>query len=174
MFYLIIAGLIALCVVAVMLFNRLKPRDKYDSALKRRAIFSPAQQLTFNRLQQVLPDYYILAQVSFDTLLTTKYNHTRIKYQHMIADFVILDRESQIFAIIEIDDALSLKKLKYQHYQCNLLETAGYKVVRYKGVPKYEQLRSDFLGKLPLAGVASSRSPQFENIMHYRDCVRQY
>ncbi len=141
MFYLIIAGLIALCVVAVMLFNRLKPRDKYDSALKRRAIFSPAQQLTFNRLQQVLPDYYILAQVSFDTLLTTKYNHTRIKYQH---------------------------------YQCSLLETAGYKVVRYKGVPEYEQLRSDFLGKLPLAGVASSRSPQFENIMHYRDCVRQY
>ena len=167
MFYLTFMGIILLIAVVAMSFHRLKPPHKYDSALKRRAIFNPAQQLTFGRLQDILPEHQVLAQVSFDTLLTTKYSHTRNKYQHMVADFVVLDRDCQVLAIVELQDGLGIKRLKRQHYQRSLLEAAGYKVLCYKSLPEYEQLRSDFLGALPPVASPLGLAPEFENILKY-------
>ena len=63
------------------------------------------------RLQAVLPRHTILAHVSFDALLTTKFAHTRRKYQGLVADFVVFDQQHQVFVIIEIADESYVNRL---------------------------------------------------------------
>jgi hypothetical protein len=116
-----------------------------DSALKQRAIFSPQQQLTYTRLKTLLPELHILAQVSFDALLTTKYPRTRYKYRNMVADFVLLDQDHHIIAMIALSEAQGLKRLKNAYYEDDLLKMAGYKVLRYQHVPELSELKRDFL-----------------------------
>jgi hypothetical protein len=116
-----------------------------DSALKQRAIFNINQQLTYTRLKEILPQSTILAHVSFDALLTTKYSRTRYKYRNMVADFVVLDEHYQVTAIIALDDPMVLKRRRNAEYQDALLAMADYRVIRYADVPEYYQLRQDFL-----------------------------
>ncbi|MFV5465094.1 DUF2726 domain-containing protein, partial [Acinetobacter sp. 207] len=86
----------------------------------------------------------ILAHVSFDALLTTKFSRTRHKYRNMIADFVVLDANHQVVAIVALDDLLMLKRSRNAQYQDELLRLAGYKVLRYEDVPEYHELREAF------------------------------
>ena len=108
--YIMIGSFLLFCVVLMAwkkLGNNSKPQD---SALKQRAIFNLNEQLTFTRLREVLPEYIILAHVSYDALMTTKFNRTRHKYRNLTADFVILDQQHQILAVVGVDDPLILKR----------------------------------------------------------------
>jgi hypothetical protein len=116
-----------------------------DSALKKRALFSPQQQLTYTRLKTLLPEQHILAQVSFDVLLTTKYPRTRYKYRNMVANFVLLDQECHIIATIGLNETQAIRRLKNSDYEDQLLKMAGYKVLRYQHVPELSELKRDFL-----------------------------
>ena len=115
-----------------------------DSALKQRAIFSPQQRLLYQRLKTLLPEQNILAQVSFDALVTTKYARTRYKYRNMVADFVILNQEHHILAVLALIEASGLKKCNKAYYEDDLLKMAGYKVLRYRHVPTLFELQHDF------------------------------
>lgn len=119
-----------------------KPRS--DSALRQRAVFNANEQATFKRLKEIMPEANILAHVSFDALLTTKFPHTRRKYEKMFADFVVLDKECRVKSIVAVGELNSLKKWKAANDQDALLEAAGYKVLRYQVVPEYQKLRDDF------------------------------
>ena len=94
-----------------------QPYSEKDSVLKQRAVFNINQQITFMRLKEILPESTILAHVSFDALLTTKYTRTRHKYRNMVADFVILDDAHQIKTIIALDDPMALKRPQDAQYQ---------------------------------------------------------
>ncbi|ANF82802.1 hypothetical protein A3K93_11790 [Acinetobacter sp. NCu2D-2] len=143
--YIMIGSFILFCVV-LMAWKKIENSGKrQDSALKQRAIFNLNEQLTYTRLKEVLPDRTILAHVSYDALLTTKFYRTRNKYRHLIADFVVLDQHHQIVAIVAVDDPLVLKRPQQAQYQDALLTMAGYRVIRYEDVPEYQQLRQDFL-----------------------------
>ena len=74
----IVASLILLAVVIGASYKGLKNKQQADSALRRRAVFNSHEQITFTRLKEILPEANILAHVSFDALLTTKYLHTRV------------------------------------------------------------------------------------------------
>ena len=141
----IIASLITLILASVIFFNKLKNNKKTDSALRRRAVFNATEMITFSRLKEVLPEGNVLAHVSFDALLTTKYLHTRRKYQKMFADFVVLDKNCKVIAIVALDDINAMMRMKQHMYQDALLESAGYRMLRYTGIPEYQQLREDFL-----------------------------
>jgi very-short-patch-repair endonuclease len=142
----ILVGILVLC---YLLYRGWKNSNistqKKDSVLKQRAIFNINQQITFRRLKEILPHSTILAHVSFDALLTTKYTRTRYKYRNMVADFVVLDESHQIKTIIALDDAMALKRPQQAQYQDALLEMAGYSVIRYENVPEFYQLKQDFL-----------------------------
>ncbi|WP_326518910.1 DUF2726 domain-containing protein [Acinetobacter sp. CAAS 2-6] len=144
----IAVGIVLLVLALLVAIRSLKTQRQQDSPLKRRAIFNLNEQLTFRRLCEVLPDAIILAHVSFDALLTTKYPHTRHKYRHMMADFVVMNRQYQVMAIVALEDASSLKGLQQEHYQDALLQMAGYRVLRYPRVPDYPRLHTDFLQDL--------------------------
>ena len=98
MYYLI--TILLLFLVVVMAVKSLSRRHQHDSALKRRAVLTSHEQMTLTRLQTVLPKFTVLAHVSFDALLTTKYAHTRRKYQNMSADFVVLDQNYQVVVVV--------------------------------------------------------------------------
>lgn len=86
-----------------------------------------------------------MAHVSFDALLTTKYLHTRRKYQQMFANFVVLDKDYKVLAVIALDDTNAIKRSNQNTYEDALLQSAGYRVIRYMGIPEYQDLREDFL-----------------------------
>lgn len=145
--YIVIASILLGCML-IMAWSSLENNTKQqDSALKQRAIFNINEQLTYTRLKEILPKHIILAHVSFDALLTTKYHRTRSKYRNMVADFVVLDEHQQITAIVAVDYLMVLKRLQHAQYQDALLAMAGYRVIRYDDVPEYQQLREDFLNE---------------------------
>ena len=136
MMYIFIGSLILLCVLFMAWRSLENSTRQQDSALKQRAIFNINQQITYTRLKEILPQSTILAHVSFDALLTTKYSRTRHKYRNMVADFVVLDQSHQVTAIIALDDPMVLKRRQNAQYQDALLAMAGYRVIRYEDVPE--------------------------------------
>ena len=132
-------------VVIVIVYKGLTNKRLSDSALRQRAVFNSIEQLTFIRLKEILSEANILAHVSFDALITTKFQHTRNKYQKMFADFVILDKDYRVIAIVALEDQTSTKRANEAKYQEALLQAAGYRVIRYSNVPEYQQIRDSFL-----------------------------
>lgn len=139
----ILIGVLFFSTVFLCWLLYLKPhKRRSDSLLKKRAIFTNNQQLTFQRLKAILTDYSILAHVSFDVLLTTKFPHTRFKYRNMLADFVVLGTQNEILAIILVDDCFREKdEIDYQE---QILKLAGYKVYHFDCVPSSQQILEAF------------------------------
>ena len=140
----IFASIAILVMILIIAYKGRLNRQRSDSALRQRAVFNSDEQMTFVRLKEILPEANILAHVSFDALLTTKFSHTRRKYEKMFADFVVMDKECNVISIVAVGEVTSLKKMRITKYQDALLLAAGYKVKRYSEVPEYSQLREDF------------------------------
>ncbi|AMW77583.1 hypothetical protein AMD27_00810 [Acinetobacter sp. TGL-Y2] len=141
----IIASIAILVIVLIVAYKGLKHKQPSDSALRQRAVFNTVEQLTFTRLKDIFPEANILAHVSFDALLTTKFPRTRRKYQKLFADFVLLDKDFHVMAIIALGDGMTTRRANSSIDQDVLLDAAGYRVIRYQHVPEYQQLREDFL-----------------------------
>lgn len=142
---LLIVSMVMLGLLIALAYHRAKSKKQKDSPLRQKALLSADEQIVFTRLKEILPQAQVMAQVSFDAILTTKYLHTRRKYQKMVADFVIVDRSYRVIAVVALDDVNLLKRSKSAAYQDAVLTTAGYRVLRYVGVPEYDRLQSDFL-----------------------------
>ncbi|WP_347453433.1 DUF2726 domain-containing protein [Acinetobacter thermotolerans] len=154
--YIMIGSFLLFCAV-LMAWKRVENSNKQqDSALKQRAIFNLNEQMTYTRLKEILPEHTILAHVSYDALLTTKFFRTRNKYRNLVADFVVLDQNHQVVAIVAVDDPVVLRRPQQSQYQDALLSMAGYKVFRYEDIPEYYELRRDFLNEDEESAVASS------------------
>ena len=167
-YFITIVGLLFITVFAV---RSLHQNRRQDSPLKRRGILNISEQITLMRLKAVLPRHTVLAHVSFDALLTTKFAHTRRKYQGLVADFVVLDQQYQVLAIIEIADESYVNRLQQKHYQDSLLELAGYRVLRYSAIPTEQQLREDLIPDLFAPAVSRTTTavtmPQAERAIKY-------
>ena len=167
-YFITIVGLLFITVFAV---RSLHQNRRQDSPLKRRGILNISEQITLMRLKAVLPRHTVLAHVSFDALLTTKFAHTRRKYQGLVADFVVLDQQHQVLAIIEIADQSYVNRLQQKHYQDSLLELAGYRVLRYSAIPTEQELRKDLIPDLFAPAVSRTTTavtmPQAERAIKY-------
>ncbi len=141
----IIASIVILVIVLIVAYKGLKHKQPSDSALRQRAVFNTFEHLTFTRLKDVFPEANVLAHVSFDALLTTKFPRTRRKYQKLFADFVLLDKDCRVLVVIALGDSMSTRRVTSSIDQDALLDAAGYRVIRYQQVPEYQQLREDFL-----------------------------
>lgn len=144
----IVMSVFALAIVMIVAYNGLKAKQPSDSILRQRAVFNTDEQITFARLKEVMPEAHIFAHVSFDALLTTKFPRTRRKYQNMFADFVVLDQECHVVAVVALGDSSLTKRNHLTLQQDALLESAGYKLIRYEFVPEYAQIREDFLNEI--------------------------
>jgi hypothetical protein len=110
-----------------------------------RTIATKNEQAMFWRLVQVfpMPEYIVLTQVSFGAMLNAKGGASRYSFSQKRADFVLLDRAFSVLAVIELDDASHDGQEERDRKRDEMLIEAGYRVLRYRGIPQPEKLRSD-------------------------------
>ena len=102
------------------------------------------EQLMFFRLQEALPKLIVLSQVSFGALLTAQARGVRNTFDRKRADFVICDKSFKVLAVIELDDSSHDGREEQDANRDKLLTDAGYRVLRYRGIPDIEQVAVDF------------------------------
>ena len=97
----------------------------------------------FYRLKESFPQFHVLAQVAFSALITNQNLKIRSKFNRKVTDFVLLDHELKVVAIIELDDPSHIGKEVEDALRDEMLFEAGYQVYRYTDIPSTKQLRKD-------------------------------
>ena len=114
------------------------------SPIKGKRIITMNEQPTFLRLREALPEHIVLAQVAFSAFMTASGYATRNLFNRKVADFVVLDKQFNIVAIVELDDSSHKGKEDKDADRDALVAEAGFRVIRYKRTPDLEQVRADF------------------------------
>jgi very-short-patch-repair endonuclease len=108
---------------------------------KAKAVLSRNEQAMYWRLRETFPDQVVLAQVAFSALITSRREH-RNRYDRKVADFVVCDKSLAVLAVIELDDSSHAGRATQDGARSALLESAGYRVLRFPRVPDVEALRA--------------------------------
>lgn len=145
----LIVLVIAVVVIAALSKKQQGPKEIPDKAIegeKPRACppLTKNEQAMFFRLQSALPTLIVLSQVSFGALLTAKSRGARNTFDRKRADFVICDKSFKVLAVIELDDSSHDGREAQDANRDKLLKDAGYRVLRYRGIPDIEQVAMDF------------------------------
>lgn len=131
---LIIAG-----VAAAKLGNKQENTGKKSTILAKVPVTKNEQPMYF-RLCEAFPDYVILAQVAFSSVLKTSDRAARNSFDRKVADFMICTKAFEVIAFVELDDSSHHGQEIADAKRDSLLTGAGYKVFRYKRVPNVETL----------------------------------
>ena len=106
-------------------------------------VITPFEQKMFFRLNEAFPQHHVLAQVAFSALIDTEQFKLRSKFNRKVTDFVLLDHQLEVIAIIELDDPTHIGKEQQDAQRDAMLHQAGYKVYRYTDIPSCRDLRKD-------------------------------
>ncbi|MEO8856447.1 MAG: DUF2726 domain-containing protein [Burkholderiaceae bacterium] len=122
-----------------------RSKTLYKGTFAKRPVATANEQALYWRLESTfpLPEYILLAQVSFGALLTAKGGSSRFSFSQKIADFVLLDKTFKVLAVIELDDSSHRGREGKDASRDAMLAMAGYKILRYKSVPQPEKLLQD-------------------------------
>ena len=127
--------------IFTVLYKKKQPKQQYFA---KRPITAFEQKM-FARLNLALPQYHILAQVAFSALITSQDYQVRNKFNRKVTDFVILNHEMDVIAVIELDDPSHHNKQQQDAQRDEMFKQAGYKVLRYKNIPSIKQLQKDII-----------------------------
>lgn len=123
----------------------------FQPSKQPRQQFFPKRILTtfetkmFLRLKESFPEYDVLAQVAFSALITHQDYKIRAKFNRKVTDFVLLNRQTDVIAIIELDDPSHIGKEQEDAERDRMLFAAGYLVYRYTEIPSVQVLRKDII-----------------------------
>ena len=106
-------------------------------------VITPFEQKMFVRLNETFPHYYVLAQVAFSALINAEQYKFRAKFNRKVTDFVLLDHDMQVIAIIELDDPSHIGKEQEDAQRDAMLTQAGHLVFRYTNIPSARELKKD-------------------------------
>lgn len=110
--------------------------------LRKRNILTPPEQRFYRVLKTALPDKVILAQVSYNALITAKSRNVRARFNRLYADFVICNpQDFSVVAIVELDDPTHRTeegKMKDKKRD-KMLNKVGYKTARFDVSVKLSQ-----------------------------------
>lgn len=135
----------ALGFLALVVIARLLPRRGGSNEVPRAAWpLTRNEQAMYFRLQGALPDLIVLSQVSFGALLSARSAAVRNTFDRKRADFVICEKSFKVVAIVELDDSSHDGKKARDEKRDALLQAAGYRVLRYRGIPNIDRVQSDF------------------------------
>lgn len=101
------------------------------------------EQKMFFRLNEAFPQHHVLAQVAFSALIDTDQFKLRAKFNRKVTDFVLLNHQLEVIAIIELDDPTHIGKEQKDAQRDAMLHQAGYKVYRYTEIPSCRELKKD-------------------------------
>ncbi|MDI1301753.1 MAG: DUF2726 domain-containing protein [bacterium] len=119
---------------------------------KARLPLTKNEQPMYFRLVEALPGHVVLAQVAFSALLTARAAAARNRFDRKVADFVVCTGAFEVVAVIELDDKSHKGKEAADAARDEILQGAGYRVLRYSRTPNTEQLRKDLGLELPVPG----------------------
>jgi very-short-patch-repair endonuclease len=140
----IIAGTAMILIAATVNTVGRQSNSKEHTPLKARPILNITEQPVFLKLRKALPEHIVLTQVALSAILSSCGQVTRNKLNRYRADFVVLNKELQVIAIIELEDP-SQKRPENQKNDCsNMLKEANYRVIRYSHTPDIDQIQRDF------------------------------
>ena len=123
--------------------GKVEPIKGKQTPIKAKPVLTMNEQPTFNRLKDALPEYSVLAQVSFSAMITSTGQATRNRFNRKMADFVICDKAFNVVAVVELDDSSHKGREDKDAERDEMLKEAGLKVIRYKRTPSAEQVRKD-------------------------------
>ncbi len=103
----------------------------------------------FKQLKAAFPDLNVLAQVAFSALITDQYK-IRGRFNRKVTDFVILNQKLDVVVIIELDDPSHLSKQQEDKFRDQMLQEAGYRVLRYTQIPSVRHFIKTFSFKCEL------------------------
>ncbi|RZI43732.1 DUF2726 domain-containing protein [Herbaspirillum sp. HC18] len=125
--------------------------DREDSPLRKRTVLTKNEQPMYFRLLEAFPEHVVLAQVSFSALIRTAKQATRNRFDRKVADFVICTKAFEVLGIVELDDSSHRGKEEKDADRDRLLNSAGYRVFRYRFPPNTEDVRNAIIGKVSKA-----------------------
>ncbi|CAM2847206.1 DUF2726 domain-containing protein [Acinetobacter celticus] len=134
------------CLASFALFCILFPRlflSKQKFFPKR--VITNFESKMYTRLISAFPQHHVLAQVAFSALITSQNYKIRNQFNRKVTDFVLLDKNCNVVAIIELDDPSHLGKEQEDATRDAMLEEAGYRVLRYTSIPSVQTLQKDAL-----------------------------
>jgi hypothetical protein len=102
------------------------------------------EQAMYFRLQGALPNLIVLSQVSFGALLSARSIGVRNTFDRKRADFVICEKSFKVVALVELDDGSHDGKEARDAKRDAQLKAAGYRVLRYRGIPNIDRVQADF------------------------------
>ena len=141
---LVLLGVVVLAFIAKGFGQGLKGSSKKGS-FGPRSIATANEQKMFWRLVSTFaaPEFVVLTQVSFGALLTAKGGASRYSFAQKRADFVLTNKGFKVLAVIELDDSSHKGREGNDAGRDAMLIEAGYKVLRYTGIPEAEKLKAD-------------------------------
>ena len=139
-FIFFVIGCLATFALVCLLFPHLFTRQK---KFYQKRVITAFESRMFTRLKDAFPHHHILAQVAFSALITHDQITMRNQFNRKVTDFVVLDREYNVVAIIELDDPSHIGKEQEDAERDAMLIAAGYTVIRYTQIPSIRQLQRD-------------------------------
>ncbi len=110
-----------------------------------RPLITQFETRMFKQLNHAFPHYHIMTQVAFSALITSQDYKIRNQFNRKVTDFVLVNAQCQVKAIIELDDPTHLNKVAEDRFRDKMLTEAGYQVFRYTEIPSIRQLQRDIL-----------------------------
>ncbi|MDH0030430.1 MULTISPECIES: DUF2726 domain-containing protein [unclassified Acinetobacter] len=138
-FIFVLIGCISTVLLLISCLRSFFPKQKFFP----RPVITTFESQMFLRLKQAFPHYHILAQVAFSALITSEHYNIRSKFNRKVTDFVILDQEMRVIAVVELDDPSHIGKELEDQKRDRMLKEAGYRVQRYTQIPSIKQLQMD-------------------------------
>lgn len=157
----IIILIIVFTIIILVLGNTNKPKKaSMRSPIKGKRVLTMNEQPTFLRLREALPEHIILAQVAFSAFMTAQGYATRNLFNRKVADFVVLDKQFNIVAVVELDDSSHRGKEDKDAHRDSLIVEAGYRIIRYARTPDIEQIKQDFGVSVVEATTIETENPE--------------
>lgn len=150
--------LIIVCAIFVFVFGNVNKGNKKGerNPIKGRRLMSMNEQPTFLRLREALSEHIVLAQVAFSAFMTAKGYATRNLFNRKVADFVVLDKQFNVVAIVELDDSSHKGREAKDAERDALIAEAGHRLIRYQRTPDFDQVKKDFGVGLSSVSIATS------------------
>lgn len=152
LFGLLAAAAAVVGAVLTFVFRGLQ-RAESKAVFAARALLTNNETEFYLRLVRALPEHRVLAQVSMGALLKpgpgvprAEQMRVRARFAQKIIDYVILDRRSQVVALIELDDRTH--DAAKDAARDAMTRAAGYVTLRYlsSAKPSEEAIRADIEG----------------------------
>lgn len=138
--------IIIFIVLCFMLFAAVRYyQKKYKQQYFPRKIMTAYEQKLFVKLKLAVPQYHVLSQVAFSALITNQDYKIRNQFNRKVTDFVIINDDGNVIAIIELDDSSHLNKVEEDRFRDTMLKQAGYKVIRFTKIPTVAEIRQQIL-----------------------------